>query len=223
MPCLHGKNAKAMQATTMQPKNYEDVLHFWFPPHLGRAGTDLAVQVQRWFRGGSDADVAERFGPLLQRAARGEHDDWSFEPRSRLALIVVLDQFSRSLRRGTAQAFAQDAKAVSLAREGIAAGHYAALDTPWEKTFFMLPFGHSEKLSDVELAVELAQELVAQAPQEFRWWFEFSVGQARGNRDVIARFGRHPHRNEALGRLSAPEEIEYLTQGQLVHQRALPK
>jgi uncharacterized protein (DUF924 family) len=117
--------------------------------------------------GGADSDVTERFPLLLERAARGELDNWSRSARSRLALIIVLDQFSRTIHRGTVQAFAQDPKALALALEGIDIGHYAALETPWEKSFF-LPLGHSEDLTNQELAVKLAEELVEEAPQELR-------------------------------------------------------
>jgi uncharacterized protein (DUF924 family) len=144
------------------------------------------------------------------------------QPRSRLALIIVLDQFSRSLYRDTAQAYAQDAKALALALEGIRIGHYGALDTPWEKTFFLLPLGHSEELAHLERAVALAEELAAGAPPEFRKVLEHSASQARGHRDVIARFGRQPHRNVPLGRRSTADELEYLARGELVHKRALP-
>jgi uncharacterized protein (DUF924 family) len=156
------------------------------------------------------------------RAARGELDDWSHRPRSRLALIIVLDQFSRSIHRGTARAYAQDPKALALALEGIEIGHYAALETPWEKTFFFLPLGHSEELAHLEKAVELAEQLAAQAQPELRRILEHSASQARGHRDVIARFGRHPHRNAVLGRRSTPQELDFLASGQLVHMRPLP-
>lgn len=182
----------------------------------------MVRQWEWWFRGGGDADITEHFSPLLERATRGELDIWSHQPRSRLALIIVLDQFSRTIYRGTAQAFAQDPKACFLACEGIDVGHYGALKTPWEKTFFFLPLGHSEDLRNLELAVKLADELVKEAPQEYRALLEFSAAQARRHRDVIARFGRHLHRNEVLGRQSIPEELEYLASGQLVHTRPMP-
>jgi uncharacterized protein (DUF924 family) len=162
------------------------------------------------------------FTPLRERAARGELDDWSHRPRSRLALIIVLDQFSRSIHWGTARAFHQDQKALALTLEGIEIGHYAALETPWEKTFFFLPLGHSEELAHLEAAVKLAEELVAQAPVQLRRILEHSAAQARGHRDIIARFGRHPHRNAGLGRQSTTEELDYLAGGQLVHTRPLP-
>lgn len=203
-------------------EGFEDVLRFWFSslPHGDHAA--MARQMEWWFRGGADSEIVERFPPLLDQAKRGDLDEWSGSPRSRLALIIVLDQFSRTVHRGTAQAFAQDPKALTLALEGIENGHYAALDNPWEKTFFFLPLGHSEDLTNLERAVKLAEELVKDAPQEYRGMLEFSASQARGHHDIIARFGRHPHRNEVLGRQSTPEELDYLATGQLVHTRPLP-
>jgi uncharacterized protein (DUF924 family) len=203
-------------------EEFEEVLRFWFPENLGDDHAAMVSQFEWWFRGGADSAIFERFSGLLERAARGELDRWSHAPRSRLALIIVLDQFSRSVHRGTARAFAQDQTALALALQGIEIGHYAALETPWEKTFFFLPLGHAEELAHLETAVDLAEELVGQAPSEHRRILEHSAAQARGHRDVIARFGRHPHRNAVLGRQSTPEELDYLARGQLVHTRPLP-
>jgi uncharacterized protein (DUF924 family) len=201
----------------------EDVLRFWFPPHLRDEHEAMARQLEWWFRGGADATIHERFAELPERAMRGELDGWAAAPRSRLALILVLDQFPRSLYRDTPRAFAQDARALGLALDGIERGHYAALATPWEKTFFLMPLGHSEELIHLEAAVRLAEELAAQASTALRRVLEHSASQARGHRDVVARFGRQPHRNAILGRESTPEELEYLAAGQLVHQRSVPR
>ncbi len=206
----------------MKAEQSEDVLRFWFPNRPSRDQAAMVRQWEWWFCAGADADVTEHFSPLLEQATRGELDAWSGEPRSRLALIIVLDQFSRTIHRGTAQAFAQDPKACALTLQGIDLGHYAALDTPWEKTFFFLPLGHSEDLRNLDLAVKLADELVEESPQEYRSLLEFSAAQARRHWDVIARFGRHPHRNEPLGRQSTTEELDYLASGQLVHKRPMP-
>jgi uncharacterized protein (DUF924 family) len=203
----------------MPTKEFEDVLRFWFPQHLSDDHATMVRQFEWWFRGGANSIVAERFPLLLERAARGELEHWSHSPQPRLALIIVLDQFSRSLYRDTARAFAQDPKALALALQGIEIGHYAALETPWEKTFFFLPLGHSEELTHLEAAVQLAEELVEKAPTELRRVLEHSASQARGHRDVIARFGRHPHRNAVLGRPSTREELDYLASDQLVHMR----
>jgi uncharacterized protein (DUF924 family) len=207
----------------MEAEGSEDVLRFWFP-ELGAADHARMIrQFEWWFRGGADSGIAERFPLLLERARSGELDHWSQWPRPRLALIIVLDQFSRSQYRDTARAFAQDQKALALALEGIEIGHYAALRTPWEKTFFFLPLGHSEQLSHLERAVTLAEELAGSAPLELRKILEHSASQARGHRDVVARFGRQPHRNAILGRQSTAEELDYLATGELVHTRALPE
>jgi len=206
----------------MHAEESEAVLSFWFP-ELSRADHARMVrQFEWWFRGGADPAIAERFASLLERATAGQLDDWSNGPRSRLALIIVLDQFSRSLYRDTARAFAQDPKALALALEGLELGHYSALETPWEKTFFLLPLGHCENLSHLDRAVALALQLAGNAPPELRGILEHSVSQARGHREIIARFGRHPHRNAVLGRQSTPEELEYLASGKLVHTRPLP-
>lgn len=200
----------------------EDVLQFWFPLTAHSDLSTIVRQWQRWFRGGADAAIVEHFVPLVEQATRGDFDNWAAEPRSRLALILVLDQFSRSLYRGSSRAFNQDMKACRLTLEGIDVGHYAALETPWEKTFFLLPLGHSENLEHLNLAVSLAEALVQESSQNYRELLEFSAEQARRHQAVIARFGRHPHRNEILGRPSTPEELEYLASGSLVHTRSLP-
>lgn len=206
----------------MITEKYEDVLRFWFPI---QPNTDQAAIVQQWewwFRGGGNVEIIEHFSPLLEQAIRGELEAWSGQPRSRLALILVLDQFSRSIYQDTAQAFAQDSKACQLTLDGINVGHYTALETLWEKTFFFLPLGHSEDLQNLELAIKLADDLVQEAPQEYRALLEFSAAQARRHGEILKQFGRHPHRNQALGRQSTPEELDYLASGQLVHRRSMP-
>ena len=201
----------------------EDVLRFWFPALTMSDPAAMPRQMEWWFRGGADAEIVRRFRPLLEGAGLGLLDDWAGEPRSRLALILVLDQFSRTVYRGEPRAYALDPKARSLTRAGLEAGHYSALQSPWEKTFFFLPLGHSEELQDLEQAVRLAEELARAARPEERSLLEHSASQARGHRDVVARFGRQPHRNAVLGRVSTPEELEYLARGELVHQRPLPR
>lgn len=204
------------------PNSAQTVLDFWFPIQPDCDQATLVRQWQRWFRGDADAEIIARFSPLLEQAIRGELDEWTNEARSRLALIIVLDQFSRTIYRGTAEAFAQDSKACALALEGIELGHYAALATPWEKTFFALPLGHSENLQNLDRVVKLTAELLTEAAPEHRELLEFSAEQARRHRVIIAQFGRHPHRNEILGRTSTLEELEYLTYGELVPARSLP-
>jgi uncharacterized protein (DUF924 family) len=198
----------------------EDILGFWFPAGLGADEETHRRQFEWWFRGGADQVIVEQYEPVLQAARRGDLDHWAHAARSRMALIIVLDQFSRTVYRDTAQAFAQDSKALDLAIDGLERGHYAQLATVWEKTFFVLPLGHSEDIALLERCVSLCEALVDEAPEHLRKLYAFSASQARGHRDVIARFGRHPHRNAVLGRTSTEDELAYLASGELVHRRA---
>lgn len=202
----------------------EEVLSWWFP--------EEDIQVDRetfgrrmgwWFGGGPEVDrqITERFGGLLEQARRGELDHWAETPRGRLALIVVLDQFSRNVYRGSALCYAQDPKALKLAVEGIGAGMYREL-TFQERVFFWMPIAHSEDLALQDRSVRHAEEEAANAPPYLRAESEFGISQARATRDVIARFGRHPHRNEILGRASTPEELEYLRTETPPHMRRPP-
>lgn len=200
----------------------QEILEFWFPAELGEDADAAVRQVQWWFRGGSNDEIRTRFVDVLAEAERGELETWQATPRSRLALIIVLDQFSRAIYVNDPRAYRNDAHACEIAREGLENGHYAALTSCWEKTFFSLPFGHSERLVDAEMAVELAEQIAADGPVSLRPILTFSADQARGHRDVLARFGRHPHRNDLLGRASTQDEKAYLEAGELVHKRPVP-
>ncbi|HEX2242375.1 MAG TPA: DUF924 family protein, partial [Gammaproteobacteria bacterium] len=126
---------------------------------------------------------------------------------------------SRSVYRNTPAAYAQDSTAQRLALDGI----NAAMDrnlTAAERLFFMLPLGHSENLTLQERSARYWEEAIADAPPHLRWWYEHNLRQAKGHRDVIKRFGRHPHLNDVLGRSSTPEELEYLRDEVPVHKRA---
>jgi uncharacterized protein (DUF924 family) len=158
---------------------------------------------------------------VLEQARRGELDHWAETPRGRLALIVVLDQFSRNVYRGSPLSYAQDEKALELALEGIDAGMDRELSF-MERIFFWMPVGHSEDLALQERSVRHKEEEAADAPPHLRAMAEFGISQARAARDVIARFGRHPHRNEILGRESTPEELEYLRTETPPHLRRPP-
>ena len=190
----------------------EEVLSYWFPDGIDDADMEaLGRQGQRWMGGVPEVDreITERFGGVLEQARRGELDHWAQTPRGRLALIVVLDQFSRHVYRGSPLSYSQDAKALELALEGIDSGMDRQLGA-MERAFFWLPLGHSEDFALHERGVLHAEEEAADAPPHRRALAEFGVSQAEAARDVIRRFGRHPHRNEILGRTSTPEELEYL-------------
>jgi uncharacterized protein (DUF924 family) len=189
----------------------EEVLSYWFPEGFNEADPQTRRrQGERWMHGGPEVgEITERFGQVLEQARRGELDHWAETPLGRLALIVVLDQFSRNVYRGSPLSYAQDEKALELALEGIDAGMDRELSF-MERIFFWMPVGHSEDLALQERSVRHKEEEAADAPPHLRAMADFGISQARAARDVIARFGRHPHRNEILGRESTPEELEYL-------------
>ena len=206
-------------------EDWRPVHDFWFPPGLDDADPDaLRQQLEWWFGGGSNAALSP-FAPVLEAARSGRLDGWADTPPGRLSLIVVLDQFPRGLFAGTPEAYACDAAALRIAEEGLWNGHHAALSKPWERMFAVMPLVHAEgpdHLERMEVVVALAEALVREAPEASRPVYEFSAGQARGHRDVVARFGRFPHRNAILGRPSTPEEAAYVAKGDLVHQRRMP-
>ena len=198
----------------------EEILAFWFPVGLDADQAAHARQFQFWFGGGANGQIVQRFAGIHDAATRRALDAWADTPRGRLALIIVLDQFSRSLHGGTALAYAQDGRAIGLAADGLEHGFYDTLTTVWEKTFFMMPLGHSERLADLDRCIALADALIPEAPVQVRALYEFSASQARGHRAVVARFGRQPHRNATLGRTSTAEELDYLAAGTFVHRRS---
>lgn len=188
----------------------EEVLDFWFAD-APESPDALARRNRVWFRGGEsfDSECAERFNDTLAAAARGELDAWKSTPRGRLALIILLDQFSRNIHRGTAAAFAQDDRALSLCKEGLELGHDREL-APCERTFFYMPLEHAEDPDVQRLSVHLFERLAEEAPEKWQALLLDNAGHAREHRLIVERFGRFPHRNAVLGRTSTDEEEAYL-------------
>jgi uncharacterized protein (DUF924 family) len=176
----------------------DEVLDFWF------AG-NAAVFRKVWFEADMDFDAAcRRFTDALREAKTGALDHWTVTPRGTLALVILLDQFSRNLHRGSPEAFAADAKAREIARSAVGRGIDQRL-APMERMFVYLPFEHSEDVADQDESVRLFATLREALGEE-------SMRYTERHRDVIRRFGRFPHRNAALGRVSTPEELAYLAQ-----------
>jgi uncharacterized protein (DUF924 family) len=148
-----------------------------------------------------DAAFETRFLAAHERAARGEFDGWAATPDGALALLILLDQFPRNCFRGQARMFATDAKAVAIAEAAIAAGHDRAIE-PDLRLFVYLPFEHAEDLALQDRCVELFRPLRAD-------YLRFAIL----HRDIIARFGRFPHRNAVLKRASTAEEEAFLAEG----------
>lgn len=162
-----------------------------------------AAGPKRWFKrdDGFDAEFRERFLPAHEAAAAGQLDAWGDSADGALALVLLLDQFPRNAFRGTAQMYATDRQARAVADAAIAAGHDLSVD-PQLRPFFYLPFMHSEQLPDLERCVALNEAL---GGEQLRF--------ARHHRDIVARFGRFPHRNAVLGRPSSEQEERFLGEG----------
>lgn len=188
----------------------EHVLAFWLgaPP---KTAAELEAKKQVWFTGSEaiDQEIRARFGELVAQARAGALSHWTGTARGTLALLILLDQFSRNLFRGTKDAFSHDPVCLELARAGFDSGLFDALD-PIERMFAALPFRHAEEVEAQKRGVALAVSDALGTTPVLKDFLVYSVDWARKHLDVIVRFGRFPHRNKALGRVSTPEELDYL-------------
>ncbi|MBT9501882.1 MAG: DUF924 family protein [Burkholderiaceae bacterium] len=183
----------------------QQVLDFWF----GAPGSAEAGQVRAaWFKKDPafDAEIAERFGTLVRRGLHGELSDWALAPTTALAKILLLDQFTRNVFRGSKQAFAGDAQALKTAKALVDAGQDMTLD-PLQRWFVYLPYEHDESLATQARSVALFERL---ATADAR--LAGALDYARRHQAVIQRFGRFPHRNAMLGRDSTVAELAYLAE-----------
>ena len=174
----------------------DEILQFWFED----------IEHSRWFKKDPafDRELEQRFGRLLTLANDDQLDGWCDTPRGRLALIILLDQFSRNIHRGTYRSFEADPKALSLAVDGIEDGSDQELSLE-QRSFFYLPLRHAEDLAMQELGLAKTRELNDAGYGSDKY--------ALNHLEIIARFGRFPHRNGVLGRRNTPEEDEYLKDG----------
>lgn len=181
----------------------QEVLDFWF----GREGDPGYGEFrEEWFRKDEnfDQEVRDRFGDLHARAASGELDSWKGEPESCLALVIVLDQFSRNMFRGDGRTHATDEKALEIAEYAIERAFDRELPAGW-RMFLYMPFMHSEDIEIQRRSVDLFDRLKEQDGPDV-------TSYAIGHMEIVDRFGRFPHRNAILNRTSTPEEIEFLQQ-----------
>ena len=183
----------------------EQILEFWFG-NVGPDGTDKA-----WFQSSEDHDqlIRDRFMKHLESVRQGAFESWRRQADSWLAYILLTDQFPRNIFRGQADAFAFDAFALSMAKRGIHDGLDRQLD-PVKRVFAYLPLEHSEALHDQNLCCALFKVLSEVASPELGDWLRSSLQFAEGHREIIVRFGRFPHRNSVLGRISSEDELRYL-------------
>ncbi|MBC9230120.1 DUF924 domain-containing protein [bacterium SPL81] len=171
----------------------QDILNFWFAPE----------HQSLWFAKSDefDIEIRDKFHAIHHQATQAELWSWRQTPEGRLAEIIVLDQFSRNLYRDQAQAFAYDSLALALSQEAISLQLDAQL-SPEQRSFLYMPFMHSESKLIHEFALKLFQRLGN----------EINLNFEKKHKVIIDRFGRYPHRNAILGRISTPEELEFLTQ-----------
>lgn len=197
---------------SMADERVNEVLDYWFSD-IGN-GFELGDQNRLWYTGGEAIDnaIKQRFGPLLEEALTGKLDGWAVTAKGALALIVLLDQFTRNIYRGTAKAFAGDSHAVSLVERGLSKGFDQQL-TYLQRSFFYMPLEHSECEQHQMLCVKLFEALVADVPPEGKRVIQSSLDYALKHAGIIQQFGRFPHRNDALGRPSTEQEKLYLDSG----------
>ncbi len=175
-----------------------DILDFWFLP-LDDPGYGKPRDIWWESTPQHDAEIRERFGGLLDKAVAGDLDHWARSPDGALALILLCDQLSRNMHRRTVRAFCGDAKALATARLALARG-YPLVYPDDVRLFFYMPLEHSEDLADQEFCC-----IVFASIRNGEY-----VKDAAHHRDIVAKFGRFPHRNEVLGRASTAEELDYL-------------
>lgn len=188
------------------------ICEFWFGQHQDEAEL-IARQSALWWSKRDDVDsgIRVRFEPLLDRASAGELDGWRATPQGRLAFVLLTDQFPRNMFRSTPRAFAFDPLARAWARDAIDQGVDRRLRAI-ERVFLYMPLEHSESLDDQTEAVRLVGALTDGVAPGLRPDFERFLDFARRHREIIARYGRFPHRNAILGRESDAAEIDFLQQ-----------
>lgn len=189
------------------------ILDFWLGDNFasGWPSHDMGKQ---WFGGtpALDQQIADRFGAAVTQALGGGLTDWETQPLDRLALVILLDQFPRNIYRGKAQAFAGDERAQRLVRDALAQGMDTQL--PWVgRMFLYMPLMHAEDLPLQEEGVRRFRQLAEEVPDDLRVSLNSSLRFAEQHRDIIARLGRFPYRNNALGRTNTALEFEFLKNG----------
>jgi len=185
------------------------VLAFWF----GQSNApDYRQYRKAWFikNAAFDAEIRQHFLLDVEKAAKGDYDDWQSSVMSALALLLLLDQFPRNLYRGDPRSFATDDKALSVAKGLVDSGAHQAL-IPAHRFFVYVPFEHSEEMVNQDQCVALMRSLNQDYPN-LEKGLAGGLDYAIRHRDIIERFGRFPHRNEVLGRVSTPEEKAFLQQ-----------
>lgn len=193
----------------LEPRAAE-IIDYWF----GRVEETVMPTSNRnriWFNGGRvvDDEIKEKFGDDFDKAVLGEYDHWDATPRGSLALVIILDQFSRNIHRDTPMAFTQDQKALDVCVRGIERQFDHAISLI-ERAFYYMPFMHSESIDMQQTSMRAYKMLVDLSFPEARPTFENFFEYAVKHFEIIEKYGRYPYRNTILGRESTPEEVEYI-------------
>jgi uncharacterized protein (DUF924 family)/nitroreductase len=191
----------------------EEILEFWFGP-VDESGHATDPYAKRWWTKDPEFDetIRRRFLPVYDAIREGRHEDWLSSARGRLATIIVLDQFSRNMFRGTARMHESDARALDIALSGIDLGFDRALPGDL-RAFCYMPLMHAESRAAQDACVRLFRDYAAELPGPDGERIRSNVKFAELHRDIIVRFGRFPHRNAILGRTPTDDERQYLDEG----------
>jgi uncharacterized protein (DUF924 family) len=200
----------AASITEKDQQRIDAILAFWFKEQALTA-PQIDRRMDVWFGEDEvfDLECKKDFAEDVEMASAGELDHWADQPRGRLALILLLDQFRRNIYRNTAKAFEMDKAALKLCVEGARDKKDKGL-TPIQQAFFYMPLQHTESRKVQEKAVDIFNRLADAVSPTYRETFETMAQFAELHRDIVERFGRFPHRNGLLGRENTPEEDEYL-------------
>lgn len=194
----------------MSTKTIDEITTFWLGPALDSPQA-AADRRDWWYKGGKpvDDEIRARFGPLVARACEGELSDWPETSNGAFAMILLLDQFTRNLYRGTPDAYLGDARAFEIVKQTIASKLDLALH-PVARIWLYHPYHHAESVADQDKGLALLNDILESAPELWHAYIQRSIKGWTRHRNIVARFGRFPHRNRVLDRTSTPEEITFM-------------
>ena len=210
MPVKLLSDSKGGTITDEDEERIDEILAFWFKEQELSA-PQIDRRMDTWFGEDPlfDHEIEKEFAADIEQACAGELNHWADEPRGRLALIILIDQFRRNIYRNTAKAFSMDKLALKLCVEGAMEKKDKGL-TPIQKVFFYMPLQHAESAKVQAKSVELFERLAESVSPTYQETFLTIAQFAELHKDIIDQFGRFPHRNKLLGRENTPEEDEYL-------------
>jgi uncharacterized protein (DUF924 family) len=197
----------------MKESNAEEIVNFWLGDSV--KSPELAdLQHEVWYRGGEslDTEIRNRFGETVVLARDGALGNWEESPQGALALVIALDQFTRNIFRGTLEAYSGDEPARGILTRALEAGHDQSLPCTG-RIFLYHPFHHSECLAEQNRGVALLEALASTCEPHWKDYAQRSATGFSGHRNIVAKFGRFPHRNRTLGRQSTAAESDFMTAG----------